>query len=109
MSDMDFDEAQRIMNEHNNHPVHGVEAQRRRKKILYEIVCERKKQDDKWGEQNHAPEFWLAILVEEVGEVGKAICEHKEKEYRLELIQVAAVALSMVECSDRNATTGDGT
>ncbi|EKO51299.1 hypothetical protein LEP1GSC131_2064 [Leptospira kirschneri str. 200802841] len=51
------------------------------------------------------------ILGEEVGEVQKAALEsyfryegknHDYSEYRNELIQVAAVAISMIECFDRN-------
>jgi NTP pyrophosphatase (non-canonical NTP hydrolase) len=82
--------------------------------ILDEIKEERKSQDAKWGEQNHDPFKWLCILGEEVGEVNAAVCNafHWQtpergfgpielKNYRAELIQVAAVAVSMVECLDR--------
>lgn len=30
-------------------------------------------QDEKWGLQDHEPEIWLAILVEEVGELAQAM------------------------------------
>lgn len=75
--------------------------------ILNEIKLERINQDEKWGEQNHAPSDWLMILGEEVGEVNKAALEAKFgsktlSEYREELIQVAAVAVTMIECYDRN-------
>ncbi|EKO04744.1 MazG-like family protein [Leptospira interrogans] len=81
-----------------------------KEKIIQEILGEREKQDQKWGEQNHNPIEWCAILVEEVGEVSKAALETHFKydgkndlsEYREELIQVAAVALAMIECLDRN-------
>jgi len=74
--------------------------------ILKEIKKERVKQDNKWGEQNHSPSDWLMILGEEVGEVNKAALEAKFGggtliEYRKELIQVAAVAVAMIECYDR--------
>ena len=42
-----------------------------RTSILAEIVAERQKQDAKWGEQNHNPIEWSAILTEECGEVAK--------------------------------------
>lgn len=80
-------------------------------KILNEITEERKRQDTLWGAQNHHPMAWLAILGEEVGEVNKAALEEYFKypeaegdwaEYRKELIQVAAVAVAMVESFDRN-------
>jgi len=93
-----------------------------RTSILAEIVGERQKQDAKWGEQNHNPIEWSAILTEECGEVAKEALEYhfytkknvkdakvisdwqKEKlsKYRAELIQVAAVAVAMLESLERN-------
>jgi NTP pyrophosphatase (non-canonical NTP hydrolase) len=80
--------------------------------ILSEVVDERKRQDIKWGEQNHDPFAYLCILTEEVGEASKAALEahdwenetwnsDKIGELREELIQIAAVAVAMVECLDR--------
>jgi NTP pyrophosphatase (non-canonical NTP hydrolase) len=76
--------------------------------ILEEIKSERQKQDVKWGEQNHNPIEWIAILTEEVGEASKAALEAHFRDpsqivdYRKELIQVAAVAVAMIESLDRN-------
>ena len=79
-------------------------------KVIDDILNERKNQDRQWGEQNHAPFTWLAILGEEVGEANKAALEahfpmyeryRDYRDYRAELIQVAAVAISAVECLDR--------
>lgn len=80
--------------------------------IFEEIKVERLKQDVKWGIQNHKPIEWIAILTEEVGEVSKAALEEHFKkcywdltmlkEYRKELIQVAAVAIAMIESLERN-------
>jgi NTP pyrophosphatase (non-canonical NTP hydrolase) len=83
--------------------------------LFEEIAAEREKQDAKWGIQNHDPFKWISILSEEVGEVAKAANDSfwcgenplvaydkkKLKDYRAELIQVAAVAVSMIECLDR--------
>lgn len=69
--------------------------------ILREIKQERILQNEKWGEQNHHLFLWLAILGEEVGEANKSALENKLDEYREELIQVAAVAVAMLECLDR--------
>lgn len=74
--------------------------------VLEEVAEERARQDTRWGEQNHSVSVWYAILGEEVGEVGRAICDMKFKarpseNYREELIQVAAVAVAMVESLDR--------
>ena len=71
-------------------------------KILANIKNERKKQDEKWGEQNHNIYKWLAILGEEVGEVNKAALEGKKNEIIEELIQVGAVAVAMIESIKRN-------
>lgn len=86
-----------------------------RRKILDEIVEKRERQDKKFGVQNHPPLLWLAILGEEVGECNKAALEHECKyfykqeaplsklhELREEMVQVAAVALSILESLDRN-------
>ena len=95
-------------------------------KIFEEIKAERKRQESLWGEQNHSPIEWIAILTEEVGEASKNALDghfmndlkdgwgeplpitgetkrmrHYEK-YRKELIQVAAVAVQMIESFDRN-------
>lgn len=93
--------------------------------ILNEIKAERERQNVKWGEQNHSVIEWQAILMEEVGEAAKEatdfhfrngltgnagegylkdmqVQDKRLKDYRKELIQVAAVAVQMVECLDRN-------
>ena len=65
------------------------------------IRLERVDQDDKWGEQNHTWDYWLGILMEEVGELAKAIIERDSAQVDAELTQVAAVAVSMMEYGDR--------
>ena len=63
--------------------------------VIYDIQQERKRQTDKWGEQNHELPYWLAILGEEFGEVSKEIVERpneRTEDLRKELIQLAAVA-----------------
>jgi len=67
-------------------------------------------QKEKWGTQNHHPEKWMVILMEEVGEASKAVLEANPvksrlywlKEYKKELIQVAAVAISAIDSLERN-------
>jgi NTP pyrophosphatase (non-canonical NTP hydrolase) len=58
---------------------------------------ERKRQKEKWGEQEHGGHAWVSILLEEVGEVAKAINEDNMREALIELEQVAAVACAMWE------------
>ena len=79
---------------------------------IFEITEERDRQNAKWGIQNHTPIEWCAILTEEVGEVNKEALEFHFKRfykdtgqlerYEKELIQVAAVALAMLESLYRN-------
>lgn len=86
--------------------------------VYNEVKAERYRQDEKWGaNRTHHPLEWLAILGEEVGEVNEAALEahfagydrtRGWSDYRNELIQVAAVAIAMVECHDRELLEGDG-
>lgn len=74
------------------------------------IRDERNFQDRKWGIQNHDDKTWLAILMEEVGELAMTLLDNKEKGHpdflrNKELIQVAAVAVAWMECLARK---GDG-
>jgi len=93
-------------------------------RIFQEIRQERKRQDEKWGEQNHPmvpgdfdyglcketldelrhandsgdKNCWQYILLEELLE---ACMETDPKKQREEMIQVAAVAVQAIECLDR--------
>jgi NTP pyrophosphatase (non-canonical NTP hydrolase) len=78
---------------------------------LLDVAAERVRQNGLWGRQDHAPKKWLAILVEEVGEVAAeiitdaAIVGTTEGDmYREELVHVAAVAVAAVESYDRAVT-----
>ena len=68
--------------------------------ILANIIRERERQDDLWGkatERDYTPEKWLAVLVEEVGEVAKSIQDGEVENLKEELTQVAAVAIAFLE------------
>lgn len=99
-------------------------------RVLSQVAEERRRQDEKWGPQDHPlvggpfPEarrsqwarqadFWKkandarvisgqtgfdGILLEEVYE---ALCEEEYDKARAELVQVAAVAVGMIEAIDR--------
>lgn len=76
--------------------------------VLDEVQLERESQDAKWGVQDHDHGLWSLILGEEFGEVCKAANELHWSgapfdDLRMELIQVAAVAVSWVERIDRAA------
>jgi NTP pyrophosphatase (non-canonical NTP hydrolase) len=78
---------------------------------LDDVLFERECQDEKWGEQNHDPFTYGAILMEEVGEFSQAALNARFEKIgspdirlehlREEAVQVAAVALAIVECLDR--------
>lgn len=70
------------------------------RRIIDEIVLERKRQDEKWGVQKHELPFWMTILGEEFGEVCAAIQDETYTRVREELIQVAAVAVAAIEDID---------
>ena len=44
--------------------------------LALEVYLERERQEAKWGERNETPNFWLTVMVEEVGEVARAILEN---------------------------------
>lgn len=68
---------------------------------LGEVYKECQRHLEKWGVQNHDPLYWIGVLGEEFGEVCQGAIEFDESSYRRELIQVAAVAVSAIECLDR--------
>ena len=64
------------------------------------IEIEREAQDEKWGEQRHSDEKWLAILLEELGEAAKAVLEKNEEGLLEETVQVAAVLQNWITSRD---------
>lgn len=82
-------------------------------RALSSVIDERKRQDEKWGIQDHDPTVWVGILGEEFGEFCQAVNETwfdngpeaKQKggyeNMRAEAVQIAAVAVQIVECLDR--------
>ena len=65
---------------------------------LFQLVeIERAAQDKVWGEQYHPPTFWLAILMEEIGEAAKAILQRQPARMTVELIQAMAVIIAWLE------------
>lgn len=89
--------------------------------VLLEVLEERHRQDQRWGQQNHPAEVWTQILGEEFGEVCNAALaarfaafdaeesrvSHEEwalglrNATRSELLQVAACAVAWVQAIDR--------
>ena len=73
------------------------------RKAILAVLRERNKQDEKWGEQNHDSGKWLAILIEEIGELAQEMLEENPLNATAELTQVVAVALAWLECRNRLA------
>jgi NTP pyrophosphatase (non-canonical NTP hydrolase) len=67
------------------------------------MVIERARQDEKWGEQNHPDEYWLGIVMEEIGEVAKAVIEADDKSLTSEVIHSVAVLCGWMESRNRRA------
>lgn len=75
---------------------------------LEEIKSEFKRQDLLYGEQNHTPLKWVSILVKQVGSVAEQANKFDNtgkdlnlEKYESEVIQVAAVAIRMLQCLKR--------
>lgn len=83
-----------------------MERETNQEKIIQDIISEREDQDNKWGKQTHPAAKWLAILVEEVGEVAFIVNKTEPSIFNdsalyNELIQVAAVCVVWLECLKR--------
>ena len=79
---------------------------KRRRRVLLDVSHERDRQHAKWGDQQHDAMAWLAILSEEVGEAARAALHDRFSgpaagTLRAELVQVAAVAVQVLEHLDR--------
>jgi hypothetical protein len=63
-----------------------------------DYALERERQIELWGSDSLAEDLRSAVLMEEVGEVARAICEN-EGDARLleEIVQVGAVAMRIAE------------
>jgi hypothetical protein len=96
--------------------------------VVREVAQERVAQDAKWGEQNHpdgTPGMWHMVTLDPLSrrvacdgaardgtvtwahilteEVAEALAERDPATLRVELLQVAAVAVAWVEAIDRRA------
>lgn len=78
--------------------------------VYAEIRAERTRQDSEWGDQVHGSFVYATVLAEECGEVARAIHDARFAggsiaAIRSELIQVAAVAVQIVERIDEGRIT----
>lgn len=74
--------------------------------ILAEIAAERKRQDEKWDgathDDQHTSEDWHGILTDYAGWARRMAHQGSPHKARRRLIQVAAVAIALVEQIDRD-------
>jgi hypothetical protein len=83
--------------------------------VMRAVLVERAAQDRYWGVQDHDPSVWLAVLVEEIGELADVLHNHPYphlswvagmaavRAARGEAVQVAAVAVAIAEDLDRRS------
>ena len=64
-------------------------------------------QNAKWGNQYHSDEKWLAITVEELGELAESILEGNEFDFIEEAVQLTAVLVNWITSRDFHDITGD--
>jgi NTP pyrophosphatase (non-canonical NTP hydrolase) len=75
---------------------------------LVDIVAERERQDIMFGAiriLHQSPTLRMAILMEEVGELARAVLERDPASMRTEAVQVAAVAVALIEHLDHDHHT----
>jgi len=70
--------------------------------VIELIRAERKRQFEKWGQQQHSSFVWMSILMEEVGEASQAALHNAfggshGGTFTIEMIHVAAVAVQILE------------
>jgi len=65
--------------------------------FLYDVKKERFRQEEKWRGRINNSFKWLAILMEELGELSMALLDKNKENAYNELVQVAAVACAWGE------------
>lgn len=91
----------------------GIEALRDiNRMVVADVQDERAQQNRRFGMTPVSREVMMSVLVEEVGEVAKEINDYRKAKntnhlnlMRQELVQVAAVAVKMIEMFDLNLLT----
>lgn len=85
-----------------------MEIKTAKSKIVDDMISERSRQDEKFGEQNHDYSVWSTIIGEEYGEMCQAINDFRlnptpdtEQNIYTESIQTMATCMAMLECMER--------
>lgn len=77
-----------------------AEAQAR---FLRDVAAERKRQDEKWGQNFVTVDRMLVVLLEEIGEVARAQLEGDHSHACRELTECAAVCSKLFELIEAGA------
>lgn len=72
------------------------------------VLTERRRQDEKWGPQNHDDGRWALIFLEEIGEFAQAMLDRQEDHADVELKEATAVLLAWLECRLRRVPLRQG-
>lgn len=77
----------------------GIDNSSTQKSIIDKLLKEREQQDNKFGSspRNLHSSVWILVLLEELGEVARAILENDFIGYPKELTQVGACAIAALE------------
>ena len=74
--------------------------------VLENVLKERERQDDLYGEQfQHSDEYWNVIATEENGEVARAIWEQDDIQMYNEIIHACAVYFAWAEAIHRRTNS----
>ena len=84
-----------------------TEAERLRLADYMEIVAtELEAQKDTWGIQDHPVDFWLGIVMEEVGEVAKSVIERDGMAVWQEGCQAIACIVQLMQKAEQLPSGG---
>lgn len=77
----------------------GIDLKGTQDAILTSVLEERQRQDDKFGASPRSlhSSVWILVLMEELGEVARAVLQGDSTNYRDELIQVTACGMAALE------------
>lgn len=62
------------------------------------VHSELNRQHRKWGDQYHSDTYWLGIIMEEIGEVAKAVIEHQPEQVKEEIAHAVACLTQLYAC-----------
>jgi len=70
--------------------------------VLEALVAERERQEQRYGMQNHANNFWNVIASKKVGDVAHQIQEQNDSSLFIEVVQTCAVYFAWAEAIHLN-------